>query len=499
MTEATSDRIEPYVWRIAAVVVAGTVMSVLDGTIVNVALHRLSGELHSPLSNIQWVVTGYLLALAAAIPACGWASRRFGARRVFIGSLVTFTLASALCGLASSLPMLVVFRVLQGVGGGMIMPVGQMIVATAVGPRRLGRVMGTMGIPTVLAPMLGPTLGGVILSHFSWPFIFYVNVPIGVITVVAALRVLPDVRAAGVRRLDVPGLLLLAVGMPAIVFGLSEVGDTGSPGSPLVIGPIAAGLALGAAFVVHSRRSRWPLLDVGLFRNRTYAWATLATFMLGVIAYGAMILWPLYFQEVRHASILDTGLLVAPHGMGACLMSPFAGRLADRFGGGRVSLAGVLVVCFATIPLALVGAHTPLWSFELAMVVRGAGIGLCTMPAMIAAYAVLTPDELADAAPQLGLVQRVGGSIGIAVLAVVLQRATLAAGPSPSPAALAGAFDTSFWWAVALAAICVPACVMLLRSQRRAAAAAVPPAQAPLALPGIELSAGATIGAGTGA
>src|ERR1700684_981789 len=176
-----SDRIDAYVWRISAVVIVGSIMSILDTTIVNVAQDTLSRELHSTIDNIQWVSTGYMLSLAAVIPVTGWAARRCGAKWVYITSLVLFTAGSALCGLAGSTTELILFRVLQGVGGGMILPVGQLMMSEAAGPKRMGRVMSVVAVPAMLAPILGPTIGGLILQNFSWQWIFYVNLPIGIV------------------------------------------------------------------------------------------------------------------------------------------------------------------------------------------------------------------------------------------------------------------------------------------------------------------------------
>src|SRR6058998_1810455 len=211
-TAPTSNRIDAYVWRISAVVIVGSIMSILDTTIVNVALARLGHELHSTIDQIQWVVTGYMLSLAAVIPVTGWAARRFGAKRVYLTSLVLFTAGSALCGLANSTTELIVFRVIQGVGGGMILPIGQLMMAEAAGPKRMGRVMSIVAVPAMLAPILGPTIGGLILDNASWRWIFYVNLPIGLIAVFAALRFLPNVDAGKAGRLDFRGFLLLATG-----------------------------------------------------------------------------------------------------------------------------------------------------------------------------------------------------------------------------------------------------------------------------------------------
>src|SRR5215831_916892 len=208
----TSNRIDAYVWRISAVVIVGSIMSILDTTIVNVALATLGRELHSSIAEIQWVVTGYMLSLAAVIPVTGWAAQRFGAKRVYILSLVLFTAGSALCGLASSTTELIIFRVIQGIGGGMILPIGQLMMADAAGPERMGRVMSIVAIPAMLAPILGPTIGGLILDNASWRWIFFVNVPIGAIAVLAALRTLPNAQPGKASRLDVRGLALMATG-----------------------------------------------------------------------------------------------------------------------------------------------------------------------------------------------------------------------------------------------------------------------------------------------
>src|SRR3954449_1890359 len=206
----SDDRIDARVWRISAVVILGSIMTILDTTIVNVALDTLARELDSTLSQIQWVVTGYMLSLAAVIPLTGWAARRFGAKRVYLTSLVVFTTGSALCGLASSTEELIVFRVLQGIGGGMILPIGQMMMADAAGPRRMGRVMSIVAVPAMLAPILGPTIGGLIVDNASWRWIFFVNVPIGLVAFIAALRVLPSLKPSTAERLDVGGLALMA-------------------------------------------------------------------------------------------------------------------------------------------------------------------------------------------------------------------------------------------------------------------------------------------------
>src|SRR3954452_12023196 len=234
--------LEPGVVRIAVVVVVGAIMSILDTTIVNIALRTLGRDLGAPLEDVQWVSTGYLLALALVIPLTRWTSERFGARRVWLTSIVLFTLGSALCGAAWNLESLIVFRVLQGIGGGMIMPVGMIVLAQAAGPRRMGAVMSVVGVPMLLAPVLGPVIGGLIVDNLSWRWIFFVNLPVGLAGLALAARLMPSERAEGLQqgppRLDLRGLLLLSPGVALIVYALSQVA------SHAALDPVGAGLPL---------------------------------------------------------------------------------------------------------------------------------------------------------------------------------------------------------------------------------------------------------------
>jgi EmrB/QacA subfamily drug resistance transporter len=473
------ERIEAWVWRAAGVVVLGSIMSILDTTIVNVGLNTLSRELHSGLSSIQWVVTGYMLALAAVIPLTGWAARRFGPKRVFMTSVVLFTAGSALCGIATTATELIAFRVLQGFGGGMIMPVGQMILARSAGPHRMGRVMSVTAVPTMLAPILGPTIGGLILHSASWRWIFYVNVPVGALALALGSRLLP---AGGAEeqgsRLDLPGFLLMVTGLPLLTYGIAEIGATGSFSSPKVIVPIIAGTALVGTFVLHALRISHPLLDVRLYRRPTFATASLTTFALGAALFGSMVLLPIYLQQVRGQSVIDTGLLLAPQGIGMAIVMPVVGRLSDRMGGGLLALGGVILTTIATIPFGLIGVHTSLLWLSWVMVVRGMGIGIAFMPAFVAAFASLERSEITDATPQLNVLMRVGGSIGTAVLAVVLERGLAGAGHPPNLSVEAAAYGKAFWWSVAITGAAIVPSYLLWRAERAARRRAAVPATA---------------------
>jgi EmrB/QacA subfamily drug resistance transporter len=459
-----SDRIEPHVWRIAAVVVVGAIMSILDTTIVNVALETLGRDLHSSLADIQWVATGYMLALAAVIPVSGWAAGRFGAKRLWITSVVLFTLGSVLCGLAWSTESLVAFRVLQGIGGGMVMPVGQMVLTRAAGPSRLGRVMSVVGVAMILAPIFGPTIGGLIIDNLDWRWIFYVNVPIGAIAVAMGLRMLPEVEEGVHRtRLDRIGLATLSIGFPLVVYGLAEIGQRGTLWATQAYAPLVIGVALVAGFVFHALRAAEPLLDVRLFAKPSFSAAAVTTFVLGAALFGAMLIMPLYFQLVRGEDAVTTGLLLMPQGVGAAFAMALAGRLSDRVGGGKVAVVGIVVSLLTTLPFVMIGASTPYVVLSAAMVGRGLGLGLSMMPAMTAAFARLQPSDVAHATPQLTVLQRVGGSIGTALLTVALQNGLDGA---HTAAAAANAFGDTYLWVLALTAVALLPALVLARAER---------------------------------
>ena len=475
------------VWIVAAVVVVGVIMSILDTTIVNVALETLSRELDAPLSTIQWVSTGYLLALATVIPLSGWMTERFGSKRIWMISVLLFGLGSALCGLAWSAESLIVFRVLQGFGGGLIMPTGMALLAQTAGVGRVGRVMSVVGVPMLLGPILGPVIGGVIVDSVSWRWIFYVNVPIAAAALVLASRLLKaDAGRADAGRLDWVGLALLSPGLAGIVFGLSESESHGGFGDPVVWAPIVAGVVLVALFVRHAWGAPRPLIDVRLFRDRVFAAAAGTTFLVGGALFGAMIILPLYYQVARGESALTAGLLMAPQGVGAAMAMPIAGRLTDRLGGGRVAVVGLLILIVGTIPFAFLEAGTSYTLLAFLLVLRGLGIGASMMPAMAAAYATLETSAVPRATSALNVMQRIGGSLGTALLAVVLQGEisdrlgggggslerlpdavrTRVAEP------LADAFAATFWWAVGISVLAlIPATVLAVTQSRERAQA----------------------------
>ncbi|MGA2306955.1 MAG: DHA2 family efflux MFS transporter permease subunit [Acidimicrobiales bacterium] len=457
----------PELSRIATVMVLGSIMAILDTTIVAVALDTLGRDFRVSVSTIQWVTTGYLLSLAVVIPVTGWSVDRFGHKRMFMLSLFLFIIGSSLCGLAWSANSLIAFRVLQGIGGGMILPVGQSMVARAAGPQRMGRVMSVVGAPTVLGPILGPVLGGLIVSNFSWRWIFYINVPVGIVTLVLASRFLTGHEERVNHSFDVRGFVLLSPGLAALVYSLSEVGITGKFTSGPVLVSFVLGVALMGGFVVHALRARHPLLDLHLFRNRNFAIANICMFIMGATLFGSMFLLPLYYQIARGQSPWQAGLLMAPQGIGAALVMRKSGAITDRLGPRRVVPPGILIMAAATVPFAFVTATSDQFLLAGTLFIRGLGLGLCMMPIMAAAYFDLSHADVPRATTTLNIVRQVGASIATALFAVILQRQILenTHARSSSDGALlsqtvklppaiaekvAAAFAHTFWWAVAI-------------------------------------------------
>jgi EmrB/QacA subfamily drug resistance transporter len=470
---------------VAGVATLGLIMAVLDTTIVNVALDTLSRELHSPLSSIQWVSTGYLLSLAAVIPLSGWFTERFGSKRTWIASIALFAAGSGLCALATSAGELIGFRILQGLGGGMLMPVGFTLIAQSAGPRRVGRALAVVGVPILLGPIFGPIIGGLIVDNTSWQWIFVVNVPIAGAAILLAARVLrSDAGRVDAGKLDWRGAALLCPGLTGIVFGLSETEAHGGITHPIALGPVVAGLALVGLFIWHGLHVERPLIDLRLFRSAGFSAAAATTFFLGAALFGTLLILPLYYQVDRGESALNAGLLLAPQGIGAALMLPISGRLTDRTGGGPVVLAGCLLLTVATVPFMFVTGHTPYPQLAFMLFVRGVGLGAAVQPSVAAAYQLLDSAQVPRATAALNTLRQIGGSIGTTLLAVILQheaatalarRGTPTGGLlTPFPNAervrisgpVAHAFGHTFFWALVIALVTIVPAAVLIHAER---------------------------------
>jgi EmrB/QacA subfamily drug resistance transporter len=434
--------VHPNVLRTAIALIVGAMAVVFDTTITSIALPTLVRDLHSSVAEIQWVSTGYLLALGVVIPLVAWAQARVGGKRLWIAALIVFMAGSILCSLAWNAPSLIGFRVVQGIGGGLMLPLMSTLIMQAAGGRDLGRTMAMIGLPVVLGPILGPVLGGVILHSLDWHWLFWVNVPFCVAGVVLAQRLLPADAPAGPVRLDLAGLALIAPGTVGVLYGLSNVVHAGGFGRADVLVPLIAGVALVAAFAWRAARlGGSALVDVRLLRHRPVASSTAMLFLSGASLYGAMLLLPLYFQQSRGASVLTAGLLLVPQGVGSLLSRGLTGRLIDTIGARVLVTAGFVLVGLATVPFALAGPHTAQTWLLAALLVRGFGLSMVTLPVMAVAFLGLERSAVPHASILTRIAQQIGGSFGTAVLAVIL--------------AATGSFDQAFWWAVGFTGVAV--------------------------------------------
>ncbi|MEE2061489.1 DHA2 family efflux MFS transporter permease subunit [Rhodococcus artemisiae] len=446
---------------VTLVVVLNMLMVVLDTTIVHIAIGTLAREFHATMTDIQWVTTGYVLGLVTIIPITAWAVGRFGTKRLYLTAIILFVLGSVLCACAWDVWSLVVFRVVQGLGGGMLMPVGMTIVLRAAGEGENGRLMSMLGIPPLIGPLIGPVLGGLLIDAASWRWIFLINVPVGLVGVLLAARLLPTDPNRTRRSLDWIGLALLSCGLAVLVFGLTGGG----------IMFAALGGLLGAGFVVRSLTTDEPLIELRLFRRRRLAASALTLTFAAAAYFGSMVLLPLYYQMVRGEDAHTTGLLSVPQVVATGLTMQVATRLVDRVPPGRVVALGTIIAPTGVLLFAvLVSADTPYWQLMAAMSVMGVGIGMTLMPATAAGTRGLTHDEVPSASTGLMIIQQVAVALGTAVFSAGLARSVTERLPEvqdleqafllpeSSLTLLADAFRSTYLWvAVILAAALLPA------------------------------------------
>jgi EmrB/QacA subfamily drug resistance transporter len=438
----SSDRVDRRVWIIAAACSCGPLMSGLDSTMVNVSLDTLGAVFNVPLDTIQWVTSGYLLALALTLPLSGWLVDRVGARRIFLGCFAGFISCSVLSGFATSIQILIGCRLLQGVAGGLLAPMMQMMMARHAG-RHMARVIGVAAMPVMVGQMSGPSLGGLILGSLGWRWIFFVNVPVGLLAICFAWFALPRDEVTNSRRLDLIGFALISPGLALLLQGMVSLahGDVTAPLSLL-----ASVLLLGG-FTWHAlRQPATALIDLRLFRARVFRAAAGTQFLSNAINFGGQLLLPLWFLRVRDASPGATGLMLFPLGLGVFFALPIMGRLSERFGARAISGTGAALSLLGTLPFVFANAGTPYIVLGCAMFVRGFGGGSITIPSAAAAYSSVPRESLGHATTAINICQRFGGPTGSASLAIFLQFALLHA------ATTVQAYQWAFWGLTATAA-----------------------------------------------
>ncbi|XVQ06620.1 MDR family MFS transporter [Spirillospora sp. CA-255316] len=455
----SADAVDPALRRMTFTLIVGAFAVIFDTTIMSVAIDSLAGQMHVSLSTIQWVSTAYLLALATVMPAVGWIQAVLGGKRLWIASLGLFLLGSLLAASACNATSLIIFRVVQGLGGGVMMVLMFTLIMQAAQGRNIGKVMSLVTVPTALGPVLGPVIGGIILHLGDWRWIFLFNVPFGVVGAILAWRHLPADHASARPRLDVVGMLLLSPGIAAVIYGLTQITGPTGLSDPEVTLPLAAGLALLIGYVGWAlRRGADALINIRLFRYRNLSSSTVLVFLSGAALYGTMLLLPLYWQQVRGESALGAAFLLIPQGVGTLISRALAGTYMDRFGPRSVAIAAFVLTFASTVPFGFVTAGTSNITLMAVLFVRGIGLGAAMITIMGAAFVGLKPEEIPQGAGISRVAQQVGGSAGTALLFMILQGTSAGA---RTPAALASGFGDAFWWSAAFAAAALPLCLLL--------------------------------------
>ncbi|MFZ3555159.1 MDR family MFS transporter [Streptomyces sp. BH055] len=409
-------------------ILIGGIMGILDGSMTAVAVDTLAGRFDASISTTGWVSTGYLLALTVTIPVTAWAVDRVGGKRLWLCGLVLFMVGSIASALAWDIGSLIAFRVVQGVGAGILDPLMLTLLARAAGPARVGRVMGVMGIVGSTGPVLGPIVGGIILQGLDWRWMFLVNVPIVIVAFVLARRVLPadpPVERDAVGRLDVIGVALIGPGVAVGVLALSEVAQRGTFTTWQVLLPLASAVALLAGYAVHALRERGtpPLIDLRLLRRGGFTASVIAAAVLGIATFASIFVIPLYYQQVRGTGVFEAGLRLAPFGIGSALVMPVAGRLSDRLGSRVLALAGAVIALLSSLAFSRFDADTAqLWPL-LAAFTLGVGTGSAGAPVIGSVYRTLPPQLVPQGSSVLYMLNQLGASLGIAMVALVMQNA----------------------------------------------------------------------------
>jgi MFS transporter, DHA2 family, multidrug resistance protein len=417
------DKLDVGLLQIAGVCVLAVMMAILDATVVAVAQRTFIAVFESTQAVVAWTMIGYTLALVTVIPLAGWAADRFGTKRLFMGSVMAFTVGSLLCAMAPNIMLLIAFRVVQGLGGGMLMPLAFIILAREAGPRRLGRLMAVLGIPMLLAPIAGPVLGGWLIDTYGWQWIFRINLPIGATAFVLAAIVFPKDRATPSETFDFVGMLLLSPGLATFLYGISSIPGHGTIADRHVWIPAAIGLALIGGFVFHALyRADHPLIDLRLFKNREVTAANSAMLLSAAAFFGVGLLLPSCLQQLLHQTPLQSGVHLMPERLGAMLTMPIAGVLMDKRGPGKVVLVGITLIGagMGTFAYGVATQADYLPALLAGLALMGMGLGCTTMPLSAAAVQALAPHQIARGAALINVNNHVAGSLGTALMSVIL-------------------------------------------------------------------------------
>jgi DHA2 family multidrug resistance protein len=411
-------------WIVAVAVMFATFMEVLDTTVVNVSLPHIAGSLSASVDEAAWALTSYLVANAIILPMTGWIANYFGRKRTLLTAVFGFTAASFLCGLATSLPMLILFRVIQGATGGALQPLSQAVMLEAFPPKDRGKAMAFWGLGIVVAPMLGPVIGGYLTDNFSWRWVFYINLPVGLASVIMTRLFIFD--PPYIRRqstgIDYWGIGLLALGVGALQVVLDKGQEEDWFGSRWIVAVSVIALVGIAGFIMHELRTRNPVVHLRVFKDRTYAAGVFLMTMLGFVLYGSMLLLPIFLQTLLGYSAVDAGIAMAPRGLGSFLMMPLVGTVLGRFDPRKVLATGLVGASYSLYLLSSLNLNAGYWDIFWPQFLQGACLAMLFVPLTTATMDPIPKEEMGNATSMFNLMRNLGGGIGIAAASTFLFR-----------------------------------------------------------------------------
>ena len=416
-----------YKWIVAGVVIFGLFMTILDGTIVTIAIPRLQNVFGVNLTSVQWVLTAYTLVQGVATPLTAFLSQRLGQKRLYLIALAGFTIGSVLCGLSVSLPMLIFFRVVQGAMGAFMSPLAITLLWTEFPPNERGTAMGALGVPILLAPAFGPTLGGYIVTYLGWQLIFFINLPIGILGIILGIIFLREGQAERRARFDLPGFLFASIGLASLLYGMSDASTAGW-GSTKVLSFLVIGVLSLAVFVVVelniANRGGQPLLDLRVFANAPFTTSNITSMLVTFALYGGLFLIPVYLQNLRGLSAYQAGLLLLPQAFASMVAAVVGGRLVDRFGVRAVVIPGLIILGGALWLLSSLSLNTPYGTLQFWLIGRSLALGFCFQPLAVSALSEIRPRQLPQATSVNTTVRFVISSFAVAVMATLVQTQT---------------------------------------------------------------------------
>lgn len=441
------------IMNVAWVLVLGAIMPLLDSTMVNIAVRHLGNDFRIGLDLIQWVITGYVLSMAVSVPLVGWAVQRFNGKWLMIGANILFLAASVASGFSWSIDSLIIFRIVQGFSAGLIMTLVTTLSIEIAGRDRMGRMMSTVGIPMILGPILGPVIGAMLVQFLSWRYIFFVNVPIGILAITLMILKLPDFTPANIKaKFDFIGIILLGASSAALIYGISKAAKNATFNNGATIGYVAAGVAILAIYMIYAAiKKEQAILPLHLFKSKNFSAVMVGLFLAGIATNGPMLLLPLFFQNIKSFSVLSAGLILIPQGVGMLVARPLIGKLTDRLGARNVVLVSLALAIVGTIPFIFFGEASSLIVVSAVLFVRGMGIGGVAIPMMTDAYTGMVKQEIAQASVGTRLMQNIGGAFGSAVLATVVSLSIQ--GKAPTIPLMTAAYHDGFTLALVLSLV----------------------------------------------